>query len=134
MKLRNILFVTLTLTLISTSAFAWGGGCGWGKGGFARGHHFNGAMGGYGQGYGMRGPRGGGSVAPYTLPDGTQIPKEIIAKMEEMRTVNADLRAAMYGGAANKNQAQALFKKHMALRNDISSWFFQQQLKYSGTN
>ena len=134
MKMRNILFVTLVLTLVSTSAFAWGGGCGWGRGGFGGGRQFGGGMGGYGQGYGMRGPRAGGNFAPYTLPDGTEMPKEIIAKMEEIRAINADLRAAMYGGAANKNQAQALFKKHMALRNEISTWFFQQQLKYMGTN
>ena len=130
--MKKLALATLLVVVLATGAFAWGGqggyggrhgggmgSCGFGGGGF-------GMMGGYGMGQGYR--QADGTLAPYTLPNGTKIPENIIAKMNEMQKINVDLRAAMYGNTIDKAKAKALFQKQQTLRNELSNWFFEQYL------
>lgn len=133
--MKKIALATLLVVVLATGAFAWGGhGGGYGHGGWGgrggMGGGFGGCgfgrMGGWGMGQGYR--QADGNVAPYTLPNGAQIPQNIIAKMDEMQRINADLNAAMYGGNIDQAKAKALFQKQQTLRNELSKWFFDQYL------
>ena len=133
--MKKLALATLLVVVLATGAFAWGGQGGYGQGGGRRGGFGcggggmgfgGGMMGGYGMGQGHR--QADGTIAPYTLPNGTKIPENIIAKMNEMQTLNVDLRAAMYGNTIDKAKAKALFQKQQALRNELSNWFFEQYL------
>ena len=124
--MKKLALATLLVVVLATGAFAWGG----------QGGKHGGGMGGGGCGFGGFGMMGGGqghrqangTIAPYTMPNGTKIPENIIAKMNEMQKINVDLRAAMYGNTVDKTKARALFKRQQVLRTELSDWFFEQSL------
>ena len=127
--MKKLALATLLVVVLATGAFAWGGQGGYGGrrgGGMGSCGFGGGMMGGYGMGQGHR--QADGTIAPYTMPNGTKIPENIIAKMNEMQKLNVDLRAAMYGNTIDKAKAKALFQKQQALRNELSNWFFEQYL------
>ena len=127
--MKKLALATLLVVVLATGAFAWGGQGGYGGrrgGGMGSCGFGGGMMGGYGMGQGYR--QADGTIAPYTMPNGTKIPENIIAKMNEMQKLNVDLRAAMYGNTIDKAKAKALFQKQQALRNELSNWFFEQYL------
>lgn len=132
--MKKLALATLLVVVLATGAFAWGGQGGYGYGGrhgggMGGGCGFGGfgmMGGGYGMGQGYR--QADGTIAPYTMPNGVQIPENIIAKMNEMQKLNVDLRAAMYGNTIDKAKAKALFQKQQALRDELGKWFFEQSL------
>ena len=126
--MKKLALATLLVVVLATGAFAWGGQGGRRGGGLGSCGFGGGMMGGYGMGQGQGHRQADGTIAPYTLPNGTKIPENIIAKMNEMQKLNVDLRAAMYGNTIDKAKAKALFQKQQALRNELSNWFFEQYL------
>ena len=57
-----------------------------------------------------------------------EIPQEIRDKITEARKLQIDLHAELDKRPLDKAKATEIYKKHRALRNEISEWFFLQRL------
>lgn len=76
-----------------------------------------------------RGARGGMGPAGWNI----EVPQEIRDKMTEADKLRIDLRAEMYKPQIDRAKATEIWKKHRALRGEISEWFFAQRLELAAS-
>ncbi|MDR3279624.1 MAG: hypothetical protein LBT23_03840 [Synergistaceae bacterium] len=57
-----------------------------------------------------------------------ELPSEIQDKRSEARRLMTELRAELEKRPVDRETAIALFRRHQALRNEISEWFFIERL------
>lgn len=117
-KVLAMLTMVMVLAAAGT-ALAYGGrhhgGRGYGMG-----------MDGYCYGYGPQGgPARPGERGPAW---GFDVPQNIRDKQAEAQKLMIDLRTEMYKQPVDKDKALELFRKHRALQNELSEWFFTQRL------
>lgn len=127
-KLIVAAVIVFVLGIMATSVFAYGGRCG--KGGMG------GGMMGAGQGFANCPAGGAGMMGGMGMMRGPgrgqnpnfEIPQEIRDKQVEMQKNAIDLRSEMYKRPVDRTKVEALQKRNLELRNEISSWFMQQEL------